>query len=157
MGNDRFENLYSYMELSLHKPLPIFHYQFTTRIHDIDAAGVMFFGRFFYHIHDAYECFLNHHQMGISDILKKEYILPISHTKADYKAPIFLNEQINIEIFLQDIKDSEFILNYHIIDAKNIIRATAQTHHICSHKITRERVNLPDVLALILKKPMTHS
>lgn len=144
------ENLYFYMELSLHKSSPIFHYQFITRIHDIDAAGVMFFGRFFYHIHDAYESFLNHHQLGISDILKTEYILPISHTEADYKAPIFLNEQISIEIFLQDIKDNEFILNYRLIDTKEIIRATAITQHICLNKSTKKRTELPESIVSIL-------
>ncbi len=133
----------------MHKPLPIFHYQFTTRIHDIDAAGVMFFGRFFYHIHDAYECFLNHHQLGIDKIFKTEYILPISHTEADYKAPIFLNEQINIEIFLQEMKDNEFILNYLLIDTKKIIRATAITHHICLNKSTKKRTKLPESIASI--------
>jgi len=144
------KNLYLNMELSLHKPLPIFHYQFTTRIYDIDAAGVMFFGRFFYHIHDAYESFLNHHQMGIDDILKTEYILPISHTEADYKAPIFLNEKINIEIFLQNIKDNEFILNYLLIDSDKIIRATAITHHICLNSSSQKRTALPELLVSIL-------
>ena len=145
-----WESYVSYLELKLHKPLPVFHYQFTSRIHDIDAAGVMFFGRFFYHIHDAYESFLNHHQLDISDILKTEYILPISHTEADYKAPIFLNEQISIEFSLQDIKDNEFVLNYRLIDSDKIIRATALTHHICLNSSSQKRTALPELLVSIL-------
>ena len=34
---------------------PAFFYRFTVRLHDIDAAGVMFFGHLFRHAHDAYE------------------------------------------------------------------------------------------------------
>ncbi|MCU7940899.1 MAG: hypothetical protein KZQ74_14675 [gamma proteobacterium symbiont of Bathyaustriella thionipta] len=66
----------------------LFNYSFTTRIHDIDAAGVMFFARFFYHIHDAYEDFLNHQAQSIKQILNSDFILPISHTEANFKAPI---------------------------------------------------------------------
>ena len=88
--------------------------------------------------------------MGIGEILKTEYILPISHTEADYKAPIFLNEQVNIEIFLQNIKDNEFVLNYRLIDSDKIIRATALTQHICLNKSSQKRTALPESLVSIL-------
>lgn len=134
----------------MNKISAIFYYDFTTRIHDIDAAGVMFFGGFFYQIHNAYESMLNHHQFSIDNILKTRYLLPINHTEADFKTPIFLNEKIIIEIFLQEIKSNEFTLYYHLIDSDEIIRATAATQHICLDKNTGKRINLPEQMTLFL-------
>lgn len=130
----------------------LFKYTFTTRIHDIDAAGVMFFARFFYHIHDAYESFLHHHQFGIEQILKTDFVLPISHTEADFKAPVFLNESLNIEVFLQQIEEGEFTLYYHLTDSDKKIRATALTHHVCLNKNNKTRSHLPKTIINLLTK-----
>ena len=121
----------------------LFKYSFTTRMHDIDAAGIMFFARFFYHIHDAYEDFLNHQAQSIEKILNSDFILPISHTEANFKAPIVLNETINIEIFLQEIEAEGFILSYQFLDSSGKIRASALTHHVCLDSKSKQRITLP--------------
>lgn len=130
----------------------LFNYPLTTRMHDIDAAGVMFFARFFYHIHDAYEEFLNHHGQSIKHILSSEIILPISHTEADFKAPVFLNETIHIEISLQKIAADNFILNYQFIDSSGKIRAAVQTHHVCLNSNSKQRQTLPEAIHQLLTK-----
>ena len=121
----------------------LFNYSFTTRMHDIDAAGIMFFARFFFHIHDAYEDFLEHQSQSIKQILDSDFILPISHTEADFKAPILLNETINIKIFLQKIEHDGFILTYQFLDLSEKIRATALTHHVCMDSDSKQRKLLP--------------
>lgn len=128
----------------------LFKYSFTTRLHDIDAAGVVFFARIFYYAHDAYETFLNHHQQSIEKILQADFILPVSHTEADFKAPIFLNEEITIEIFFQNVKDNEFTLNYHFLDQSGRLKATALTQHVCLDSSTRTRKALPDSIRSLL-------
>ena len=117
----------------------LFNYSFTTRMHDIDAAGIMFFARFFFHIHDAYEDFLNHHSQSINKILNSDIILPIRHTEANFKSPIELNETINIKIFLQKIDQTEFILSYQFVDSSANIRANAHTHHVCLNSHNKQR------------------
>ena len=129
----------------------LFKTRFITRMHDIDAAGVVFFARIFYYAHEAYETFLNHHQLSINDILSTNSILPIHHVEADFKAPIYLNEQIDIEMYVQDVKESEFSLNYHFVDTSGIIRATALSQHIYLDSQTRIRKTLSDSIADILK------
>ncbi len=128
----------------------LFSSTFTTRIHDIDAAGVVFYAQIFYFIHNSYEDFLNQHQQPIDKILKSDCILPIKHTQADFKAPIFLNECITIEIALLELKESEFTLNYSLLDINGNIRATALTQHICLDRNTKKRKNLPDTIRSIL-------
>jgi len=128
----------------------LFNYSFTTRMHDIDAAGIMFFARFFFHIHDAYEDFLEHQSQSIKQILDSDFILPISHTEADFKAPVVLNETLNIEIYLQTIESDGFILNYQFIDSEKKIRASAQTCHICLDRNSKQRKLLPGSLQQLL-------
>ncbi|MCK5665015.1 MAG: acyl-CoA thioesterase [Thiotrichaceae bacterium] len=133
----------------MNTPPLLFKYTFSTRIHDIDAAGVMFFGRFFYHIHNAYESFLNENQSGIARILASDFILPITHTEADFKAPVLLNETLSIDIFLQEKKAREFILYYHLVDSSDNILASALTKHVCVHKVTKKSADLPEMLKFL--------
>ena len=128
----------------------LFKHSFTTRLHDIDAAGVVFFGRFFYYAHDAYEAFLNHHQQSIDKILHSDFILPISHTEADFKAPVFLNEAITIEIFSCDVGDNEFSLSYHFLDHAGKIKVTALTRHVCVDRNSHRRTTLPGNIRSLL-------
>jgi len=128
----------------------LFRYEFTTRIHDIDAAGVMFFARSLYHAHDAYEAFLNHHGLSIASMLKSDFILPISHTEADFKTPVLLNEVITIEIVLHEIKEDGFSLNYQFINHADKICSTALTSHVCLDSNTHKRRNLPESVQSIL-------
>ena len=128
----------------------LFSSTITTRLHDIDAAGVVFYAQIFYFAHNAYEDFLNHQQQGIKKILNSDYILPIKHTEADFKAPILLNESITIEITLLDLKENEFTLSYNLFDTSGNTRATALTQHICLDRNTKKRKNLPDTIRSML-------
>ncbi len=132
---------------------PLFSYEFVTRIHDIDAAGVLFFARTLYHAHDAYEDFLSHHKQSIATMLKADFILPISHTEADFKIPVLLNEVILIKVCLNDIKEDEFSLDYQFINQTNKVCSTALTHHVCLDSKTHQRKKLPEsIVALLINK-----
>lgn len=128
----------------------LFNYEFTARIHDIDAAGVLFFARNLYHAHDAYEAFLNHKKQSISTMLNSDFIFPISHTEADFKAPVFLNDCITIEIYLNEIKEDEFALDYQFINQDDILCSTALTRHVCIDRSSHARTNLPEPIRALL-------
>jgi len=130
----------------------LFSTTFTVRMHDIDAAGVMFFGRFFYYIHDAYEDFLKQHSLSIQQLLDSAVLLPISHTEADFKAPIVLHEEIIIEMYLQEIKEQEFVLHYLLLGLSGETKATALSSHICLDGDSRQRTALPAEIHSVLIK-----
>jgi 1,4-dihydroxy-2-naphthoyl-CoA hydrolase len=129
---------------------PIFQYSLTVRMHDIDAAGVLFFAQNLYYTHDAYESFLNHHQQSINQLIQNNYLLPIKHTSADFKAPVFLNEQLTIQLFVDSIKETEFTLSYQFLNAKNVITATTLTQHVCLDQHNRKRTPLPQSILNLL-------
>lgn len=120
-------------------------------MHDIDAAGVLFFARTLYYAHDAYEAFLEHHKQPIAAILKSDFILPISHTEAHFKIPVLLNEKMTIEIHLSNIKKDEFSLNYYFINKTNKTCSTALTCHVCLDSMTHTRKNLPGSIVSLLQ------
>ena len=128
----------------------LFSSTFTTRIHDIDAAGVMFYARYFYHSHDAYEDLLKSHNFTIKKILQENILLPISHTEAQFKSPIRLNESISINIYLAGLKKHSFSLEYHFIDASDKLIAQLLTRHVCLSQNNQEHQELPYLLQQIL-------
>jgi len=136
------------MAASIYKSL--YRYQFTSRMHDIDAAGVMFFGRFFYHLHDAYESFLNSHEQSIAQLLNSDFLFPISHSEMDFKSPIILNEIITIDLSLDEIKTDKYILHYQFIELSGVIKAVGSTHHVCLDAKSKQRKSVPDELLRIL-------
>ena len=128
----------------------LFKTQFTVRMHDTDSAGVMFYARAFYYAHDAYEAFLQDNEQSISGLLHDNFILPISHTDADFKAPVFLDDTIEIAIYRQAINESDFTLTYHFINHKHTTCIIASTSHVCLERSSRKRMPLPVALSRIL-------
>lgn len=118
-------------------------YSFTTRLHDIDAAGFMFYARSFYHLHDAYEEMLNEHNLKISDILKGQYLFPISHAEADFKVPIKLNQFITIEVFSVKFEQDRFTLRYDFKNKQGKTVITALTRHVCIDKQSYQATEIP--------------
>ena len=50
-----------------------YNYHFTTTIHDIDAAGVLFFAHLYRHAHDAYEAFMSNIGFSLDEIIRKNW------------------------------------------------------------------------------------
>lgn len=125
-------------------------YAFTTKFHDIDAAGVVFYARFFYYAHDAYEELLESQGNSIKSIISSGIILPIKQTQASFKAPISLNEKIIVKISVIEILETEFTLTYNFLDIKGKEKALLTTQHICLDMKTRKRTPLAGKIIKIL-------
>jgi YbgC/YbaW family acyl-CoA thioester hydrolase len=124
----------------------LFRSSFTSRMHDIDAAGVMFFAKYYYYAHDAYETYLNKQDLSISQLLKSNVALPIKYSSANFIAPIMINEEIIIEIETAEILETEFTLNYLFSDQSGKSRAELISRHVCINYLTKKRVTLPKKL-----------
>ncbi len=121
----------------------LFNTKFTTKMHDIDAAGIVFFARFFYYAHDAYEQYLSSRQQSISRLMQTRILLPIIHSEADFKAPVTLNENIEIELCLREKRARSFSLEYRFINSQAEIIAIVRTIHVCMDSKLGKKVNLP--------------
>jgi len=93
----------------------MFTYKTKIRLHDTDAAGIIFFANQFKIIHDAYEEFLEKLGLCIQTILKKTgYFQPIVHAESQYKAPLYVGDKIIIAVKVGHVGKTSFSLEYSI-------------------------------------------
>ena len=131
----------------------MFTYKTTVKMHDTDAAGVLFFGNQFKMIHDAYEEMIERLGVGFATILKKtDFFVPIVHAEADYKTPLFVGDKITVKIRLARVGKSSFAFSYVLLGKNNKIVGTAKTVHVTTNQKTKKKIPLPDKIRLALKK-----
>jgi 1,4-dihydroxy-2-naphthoyl-CoA hydrolase len=124
----------------------MYQYQTTIRLHQTDAAGVVFFSNLFVIAHDAYESFLES-CLPLNAILSDgEYIIPIVHAEADYFLPLALSEKITIELSLEKAGTSSFSLGYAIKNSKTETAARLKTVHAVRLKDDRKTIPVPAAL-----------
>lgn len=122
----------------------MYNYQTKIKLHETDAAGLLFFSNQFKLIHDAYESLLETIGFGFAELLKnKTYFLPIVHAASDFKAPLFVGDVIHIAVTVENIGTTSFTFSYTITNAKNILVGTAKTVHVTMNKSSQTKINLP--------------
>jgi len=118
---------------------------FPIRIHDVDAAGIVFFAQYLYLFHDVYESFLADIGHSIHKAINEgNYIIPIKNVHADYHRPMFHGETITGELSLTGLRGSSFTTRTKLIGADKVVRATITTTHVCVATETMKPTALPD-------------
>jgi len=130
----------------------MFTYQTRVKLHDTDAAGLLFYSSIFNIIHDAYEAFLDSHDLNIGKILKeKEYMLPIIRAEADYKLKQSVGDKMAIILTCEKIGKSSYTITYEIVNEDNEIVCTAKTANVVLDYNTKSIKAIPNKLMEALK------
>jgi 1,4-dihydroxy-2-naphthoyl-CoA hydrolase len=128
-------------------------YRTTIKLHDTDAAGMLFFSNQLKIAHDAYESLFDRIGFCLSKIVHKEkFLLPIVHSETDYKAPLFVGDPIEIRTTVAHVGTTSFTLAYTILNDKKEIVGAVKTVHVSVNKQTRKKIPLPAALRAKLKK-----
>jgi 1,4-dihydroxy-2-naphthoyl-CoA hydrolase len=131
---------------------------FPIRIHDVDAAGIVFFARYLSLFHDVFESFLAAIGHSISKAISEgNYIIPIKNVAADYHRPMYHGETITGELCLSDLRGSSFTTVTKLIGADKVVRATITTTHVCVAVSTMKPTALPGALRAALADYLHHS
>ena len=131
----------------------MFTYQTKIKLHDTDAAGVIFFANQFKIIHDAYESLLETMGFGFADLIRtKDFFLPIVHAESDYKAPLFVGDVLEVQVKAGRVGQTSFTLGYTLLNAKQEIVGTGRTVHVAVSKATQQKILLPADLRAKLEK-----
>jgi 1,4-dihydroxy-2-naphthoyl-CoA hydrolase len=124
-----------------------FQYKYTVQFRDTDAAGVVYFANIFSICHIAYEASLIASGIDLKTFTNNsEFAVPINHASADFYKPLYCGDRIIIELTPRSIDSSRFEINYQLGSA------TAITKHVVIDPSTRERKELPEILANWLGK-----
>lgn len=122
----------------------VYEQPLTLRLHDMDAAGVMFFGHLFRHAHDVYEGFMQHIGFALPRLIQAgEYHLPIVHTEADYRQAMRHGEVLNARLQLERVGDTSFISRYSFQNKNGDVHALAKCVHVCMNPGTGGSMTLP--------------
>ena len=131
----------------------MFTHKTQIRLHDTDAAGILFFAHQFELIHDAYELLLEKLGFGFPTMLtKRSYFLPIVHAESDYKAPLFVGDRILIMVKVGHIGETSFSFEYTIRHHTKGLVGTAKTVHVTIDKKSRAKIPLPKEIRRGLEK-----
>ena len=122
----------------------MFTYKTQIRLHDTDAAGIIFFANQFKIVHDAYELLLEKFGFGFPAMLKGgKHFLPIIHAESDYKIPLHVGDKIAIAIKVGHIGKTSFSFEYTIRDSRKALVGTARTVHVTINQKTHHKIPLP--------------
>lgn len=109
----------------------VFDYHYQLPLHEVDAAGVAFFGHLFRHAHDAYEAFMETLGLGLRELLEAgAQALPLVHCEADFLAPIRHRDRVRIELAVSDLGASSFGIGYRFLSEDGRLLARARTRHV---------------------------
>lgn len=122
----------------------MYTYQHKIKLHESDAAGIIFFSNQFKIVHDAYESLLDHLGLGFPVLLKeKSYFLPIVHAESDFKKPILVGDLLEIHVTVEHVGETSFTFAYTILNTQQDCVGTAKTVHVTIDKKTRQKIPLP--------------
>lgn len=127
-------------------PSKTFSHPINITLHDIDAAGVMFFADYFRHAHDAYECFMAEIGFPLPQLIHQRTLLPLVHSEADFLLPVHHGDRLRIEIHLERIGTSSFTVGYQFLDTQAREVARIKTTHVLLHPGKRSPMGLPKTL-----------
>lgn len=131
----------------------MFTYKTIVKLHETDAAGLLFFSQQFKLFHDAYEELLDRLGFGFSTLFKKKnYFLPIVHAAADYKKPLFVGDRLNIDVTVGHIGETSLSFTYRLLNDKKIVVGTGKTVHVAISRKTGKKIPLPKEIRTALKK-----
>lgn len=118
----------------------------TVCLHDIDAAGVMFFAHYFRHAHDVYEAFMASLDQGLPELIRRRSLLPLVHSEADFKRPVRHGDQLQVFLQLERIGNSSFTVRYRFLNAQNEEVALLRSTHVMLNPEGQNPMNLPESL-----------
>lgn len=122
----------------------MFTYKTQIRLHDTDAAGLLFFANQFKIIHDAYELLLEKFGFSFPQMLKGgKYFLPIVHAESDYLQKLFVGDKITVSIKVGQIGTTSFSFEYEIRNDRRQLVGTAKTVHVTINPKTGKKTPLP--------------
>ena len=129
------------------------------RLHQTDAAGVLFFGNYFYVAHDVYEQYMQSIGFDFRTIINESsYLILIVHAEGDFHKPVYVGDTVLVAMSALKIGHTSFELVYRLmptnspqaVEKQDI--ATVRTVHVAVDKESGRPVPLPERLKTGLEK-----
>ncbi|NCS89739.1 MAG: hypothetical protein AUK34_12060 [Ignavibacteria bacterium CG2_30_36_16] len=114
----------------------MFTYKKTINFYDCDPAGILFFAKIFELCHSAYESLIRSFNLKEDYWNSDEFVVPIIKSEASFHYPIKNGDEITVELFVKQLKDSSFELNYICKNTRGDLCNEVKTIHVFVRKST---------------------
>jgi 1,4-dihydroxy-2-naphthoyl-CoA hydrolase len=114
------------------------------RMHDTDAAGILFFSNQFLFMHDAYEELLQEIGFPMQRLIGPEsFFVPIVHAEAQFSKQLSQGDELTISVSIERIGNTSYALAYQLFTDENELAGTGKTVHVTIDRDTKEKIPLP--------------
>jgi acyl-CoA thioesterase FadM len=104
---------------------------FRVRFHEVDRAGVMFFGHVLTRAHEVYEDFMGSLGYPLNEVVESRgWRIPLVEARASFAAPMRHEEEITVRLQVRRIGHSSYDLEFDLHGADGASRARVQTTHV---------------------------
>lgn len=130
----------------------MFIYNTLIHLKDTDATGVLYFAQQFSMALKTWESFLAYSGLSLGDILETtDFLMPIVHAEADYKAPLRVGDRIEIDVAVEKIGTTSFTTKYRLMKDGAVV-GTVQLVHVTVSRTTKEPILIPKSLLDLLSQ-----
>jgi acyl-CoA thioester hydrolase len=127
-----------------------YSYQASVRVGDLNYGNHLAHDKLITIIHDARVCFFKGHQLSEIN-LENTYTILLSSLTIDYLGQGFLGDIINVHVFINEIKKTNFKMSYKV-SIQNSTIALCSTTLVCYNNISRQPDKIPTVLLSVLNQ-----
>ena len=123
----------------------------TVRLHHTDAAGVLFYGRLFELVQEAFEEALRAGGLPLADLLRDGgFRLPVVHAEADYAAPVRVGDSLDVRLSFE-AGDRSLRVNAEIADGTGRPVGAARVVHAAVDPVMGTALPLPDAVRALAR------
>lgn len=120
---------------------------------DVDAAGLLFFGRYFGYCHEAMERLFGTY---VDLIMRRRIGFPAVHVEADFKAPLAYGDVARIGVSVVKLGTTSCTLRYDVVRARDGVTAATITHVVVAMDLaTKAKVPIPEDCRALLEAART--
>ena len=111
---------------------PPFVHRLRARFQDVDAAGIVFFARFFEYAHEAFEEWMRAAGLPLGERLRAGDVgMPLVHAEADYHAPTRHDDALALSVRVARLGEKSVGFVIEIASEAGEQRATVRLTHAC--------------------------
>ncbi len=120
-------------------------------LRDTDATGVIYFPNQLHLALEAFEDFLRPKSFSFQKIFDSEFLMPVVHAESDYMAPLEVDDEVEVVIYLEKVGYSSFSLCFDYLNVtKNMLAGTAKITHVVTSKLSKKSTAIPEELRTLL-------
>jgi len=122
----------------------MFKQKIKINFYDCDPAGILFYANLFKFAHKTYEALIESFELEDGYFDNENFVVPIIHTEGNYFIPMKPGNEIEVSVYVSQLRNSSFELTYNFTNENSNTNAQVKTVHVFVEKDSFEKIKVPD-------------